>query len=243
MPVFYCEIDGTQAEDMIISDMKRIIKLRVKSGGPRSPPRVVIVGAPGSGKTTLSKMIARQFNIIHVSTTNLLNNEIAKKTSLGKIAGDAMNGGELVPDNEITDLVISRLNEPDCKVNGWILESYPKTEAQLNSLMQLKQKPSLIVILQLADNLVFERHEYKKVDPITGQTYNLKQSFDKEVLARLVANENDRFEIVKKRLSTWKAFYPKAEERIKEHKLLLNGSKTIKSLAQSIYEAIENPID
>lgn len=241
MPTLYCEVDGTQ--DTVISDMKRIIKLRVKSSGPRSPPRIVIVGAPGSGKTTLSKMIAKKFSLIHVSVANLLNNEIAKKTSLGELAGDAMNKGELVPDNEVTDLVISRLNEPDCKVNGWILESYPKTEAQLNSLMQLKQNPSLVVIFQLADNLVYERHEYKKVDPITGQTYNLKESFDKKLLPRLVTNENDRFEVVKKRLSTWKAFYPKLEETIKKHKLSLNGSKTIKSLAQSIYEAIENPID
>eukprot|EP00826_Nyctotherus_ovalis_P039113 TRINITY_DN3730_c0_g1_i16.p1 TRINITY_DN3730_c0_g1~~TRINITY_DN3730_c0_g1_i16.p1 ORF type:complete len:256 (+),score=82.40 TRINITY_DN3730_c0_g1_i16:776-1543(+) len=243
IPSMYCEIDGTQPQNMIVDDMRRIMKLRVKPSGPRSPPRIVVVGAPGSGKTTLSRMIAKHFSLVHVSTVNLLNSEVGKQSSLGKVAAEAMSKGELVGDDAITEAVLARLGEMDCKVNGWVLESFPKTEAQLNAILQLKQKPSLVVVLQAEDNVVFERHEYKKVDSVTGQSYSLKQSLDKEVLERLVANDSDKFEIVRKRLREWKAFLPKLEEGVKEHKLLLNADKSVKVLAESIYEAIENPID
>lgn len=243
MPSLYCEVDGTQPQSVVIDDMRRVMKLRVKSSGPRSPPRVVVVGAPGSGKTTLSRMIAKHFSLIHVSTVNLLSSEIARQTSLGKAAAEAMSKGELVGDEAITEAVLARLGEMDCKVNGWVLESFPKTEAQLNAILQFKQKPSLVVVLQVEDNVVFERHEYKKVDSVTGQSYSLKQPLGREVLERLVANDSDKFEVVKKRLREWKAFFPKLEEGVKEHKLMLNADKSVKALAESIYEAIENPID
>ena len=242
---FYCDIDANQDHDTVVNDIARIMKLRLKSNAPRRPPRVLIVGAPGSGKTTLGRLIAQKYGLVYVSASNLLNGEIASKTPIGRVAAPLMKDGELVPDDMIVGLVEARLSESDCKVNGWVLEGFPKTEGQMNMLKLMKQTPSLVVVLQIDDDIVYERHEYKKIDPITGVVYSLKGTVtpsDEEVLARLVSRDCDKHEIVKKRLKGWKEFLPKLEEAYKERRLSLNADKTIATLAESISEAIENPI-
>ena len=150
---FYCELDGNKDHNGVIDDIARIMKLRVKPNAPRRPPRILIVGPPGSGKSTVAKIIAGKYGLIYVSTANLLNSEIAKKTEMGKIAADRMKEGELVPDEMAINLVEERLKASDCKVNGWILDGFPKTEGQMHMLKGMKQAPSLVVVLQIDDDL------------------------------------------------------------------------------------------
>ena len=220
------------------------MKLRLKSNAPRRPPRILLMGAPSSGKTTLGKLIADKFGLPYVSALNLLDGEIANKSEIGKAVEEIIKEGELVPDDMILGLVEARLNENDCLVNGWVLEGFPKTEGQMNMLKSFKQTPSLVVVLQIDDDIVYERHEYKKTDPITGKTYNLKglaEPLNEEILQRLVSRDCDKYEIVRKRLKAWKELLPKLEEGFKERRLLLNADKSVEILAESISEAIENP--
>eukprot|EP00831_Metopus_contortus_P039176 TRINITY_DN3071_c0_g1_i3.p1 TRINITY_DN3071_c0_g1~~TRINITY_DN3071_c0_g1_i3.p1 ORF type:complete len:185 (+),score=37.14 TRINITY_DN3071_c0_g1_i3:176-730(+) len=145
----------------------------------------------------------------------------------------------------MNELVNQRLNESDCKINGWVLEGFPKTEVQMTMLKGRKEDPSLVVVLQIDDDIVQERHEYKKIDPITGVVYNLKVDIldNEEILARLVNRDCDTHEVVKKRLKCWKEFLPKLEEAYIERRLSLNADKSIEALFDSISEAIENPIN
>jgi adenylate kinase len=242
---FYCEIDANQDHDTVINDIARIMKLRVKSNAPRRPPRILLVGPPGSGKTSLGRLIGKKYGLIFVSAANLLKAEIASHTKAGLMAAELMKDGDLVPDETMISMVESRLQESDCKVNGWVLEGFPKTEKQIHMLKSLKQAPSLVVALQIDDDVVFERHEYKKVDPATGIVYCIKGSqapSDEELLSRLVTRDCDKHDIVKKRLKCWKDFLPKLEENYKEKRISLNGDKAIEVLIESISEAIENPI-
>ena len=228
----YCEIDSIQEHSMAISDMFRILNSKLKSSAPRSAPRIIVIGAPGSGKTTLSKLIAKRFNLVYVNTTNLLYGQLAKGNETQKPPTKLIEKGKLISNDIMIDLVKARLSESDCIVNGWVLEGFPKTKEQLEAVLSFKNKPSLTVILELEDNLVFERHEYKKVDPITGQNYNMKElgsSIPKEVLERLVSNNNDKYEVVKKRMKTWNAFLPELDE-LKDHKLSLNAIKSVEEL-------------
>jgi len=101
------------------------------------------------------------------------------------------------------------------------------------------------VVIQIDDDIVYERHEYKKIDPITGIVYNLKNNdslTDPKITERLVSRDCDKHEIVKKRLKCWKEFLPKLEDAYKERRLSLNAEKPIQTLLESISEAIENPI-
>eukprot|EP00826_Nyctotherus_ovalis_P006902 TRINITY_DN11687_c0_g2_i1.p1 TRINITY_DN11687_c0_g2~~TRINITY_DN11687_c0_g2_i1.p1 ORF type:complete len:138 (-),score=35.01 TRINITY_DN11687_c0_g2_i1:36-449(-) len=114
------------------------MKLRGKSNTPRRPPKILIVGAPGSGKSTLSKLIAAKFGLVYVSTAGLLNGEIANNTEVGKAAAQLMQEGQLISDGDIVKLIERRLSRQDCKTNGWILEGFPKTESQMNMLKIMK---------------------------------------------------------------------------------------------------------
>ncbi len=193
----------------------------------------------------MGRLIADKYGLIYVSTANLLNAEIGQRTQLGRVSQQLMNEGDLVPDDSINALVEARLSQGDCQVNGWVLEGFPKTESQMRFLKDRKQIPSLVVVLGIDDDIVYERHEYKKVDAMTGVVYCLKGpnvKIEEEVLARLVSRESDKHEIVKKRLKVWKDFLPKLEEAYKDRRLLLNAGKSIDVLVESISEAIENPI-
>ena len=90
---------------------------------------IVIFGAPGSGKGTQGEMIAKKYKLEHVSTGELLRNEIKEKTELGKTADEFTSKGQLVPDyimiNILDDLVKKNLDK-----KGFIFDGFPRTAAQ-----------------------------------------------------------------------------------------------------------------
>eukprot|EP01022_Parablepharisma_sp_SALTPOND_P020172 TRINITY_DN3598_c0_g1_i1.p3 TRINITY_DN3598_c0_g1~~TRINITY_DN3598_c0_g1_i1.p3 ORF type:complete len:529 (+),score=59.77 TRINITY_DN3598_c0_g1_i1:2779-4365(+) len=242
---FYCEVNQDQSQETIIAEMARMLRIRLKSNAPRRPPRVLITGPPGAGKTTVGNLIAKKYGLVFVSAGGLLEHEIESKTSQGQVAAELRKKGEIVPDEIVGKLVEARLNQSDCKVNGWVLEGFPLTESQIRILKGAKQTPSLVIGLQLDDDVVYERNEFKKVDPETGLAYNLKEESMKpseEVLARLVTRECDKHDVVKSRLKRWKEFTSKLEEAYKEHKITLAADKPVQVIVEAISDAIENPL-
>jgi adenylate kinase len=105
-----------------------LLELRCKSGAPRRPPRIIIAGPPGSGKYTQSKILSEAYGIVHVSVNELLKKEISTNRELGKSISAALDAGEPVPDHIVNRIIENRLNETDCRVNGWILEGFPKSK-------------------------------------------------------------------------------------------------------------------
>ena len=73
-----------------------------------------------------------------------------------------------VPDELMMSIVEERLSASDCRVNGWILDGFPKTEGQINLLHQTKIYPSLVIIMEIDDDVAYQRIEFKKIDPLTG---------------------------------------------------------------------------
>jgi len=242
---FYCEINFNQELDNVISDISRIMRLRLKSRAPRRPPRVIIAGPPGAGKTTLGTQIAKKYGLIFVSSSQLLNQEISCKTTKGQNAVQLIKEGEIVPDEIIGKLVEDRLNQSDCRINGWVLEGFPRTESQIRILKQSKLTPSLLIGLQLDDETIFERHEYKKIDPVTGEVYNVKDSnlkLEPEILKRLTIRDCDKPETVKERLKSWKSFVPRLEDAYRERRITLAADKPVEVILEAICESIENPL-
>lgn len=95
--------------------------------------RWVLVGPPGSGKGTQASKIAARYGILHLSTGETLRQAVREGTTLGKEAQAFMDRGELVPDEIIDNLVQHRIEEPSC-ANGYLLDGYPRTIAQAESL-------------------------------------------------------------------------------------------------------------
>ncbi len=206
-----------------------------------------MAGPPGSGKSAVGAKVAKRYGLVFVSTGGVLQAEVARKTDIGRVIVECMDKGELVPDEIVVRLMQERLGQSDCKVCGWVLEGFPRSEGQIRMLKDAKQTPSLIVGLQIDDDVVYERHEYKKVDPMTGIAYDLKspaagEQPDGVVMGRLQARDCDKLEVVKRRLKAWKEFLPKLEEAYKEKRLSLSADKAAAALVDTVSEAIENPV-
>jgi adenylate kinase len=115
--------------------------------------RIVLLGAPGSGKGTQSQRLVQRFGIPQISTGDLLRSAVARGTALGIAAKDAMQAGKLVDDSIVLGMIRERLAEADT-ANGFILDGFPRNLAQAAALdKMLKQvgKPLQSVVLMEVD--------------------------------------------------------------------------------------------
>ena len=115
---------------------------------------IIICGAPGSGKGTQSALIKDKYNLLHLSTGDLLRAEIAAKSDLGRVAESYIANGQLVPDSMIIDILDKAISEREAAdtYNGLILDGFPRTVAQAEALEGLLKKhgKELSVLLDLA---------------------------------------------------------------------------------------------
>lgn len=100
---------------------------------------LVLFGPPGAGKGTQALLLARTFNLVHLSTGDLLRHEIAEKTELGIIADSLIGKGEFVPDSIVVDMIEARLKKPKT-TNGFIFDGFPRTVHQAEALDALLKK-------------------------------------------------------------------------------------------------------
>lgn len=96
--------------------------------------RLIILGAPGSGKGSQCKWITRDYNVPHISTGDILRKNIAEGTVLGQKAKGYIDQGALVPDELVVDILKARLQEEDCKEKGFLLDGFPRTISQAEAL-------------------------------------------------------------------------------------------------------------
>ncbi|GAB4832731.1 hypothetical protein Ancab_006748 [Ancistrocladus abbreviatus] len=170
------------------------------------PMKVMISGAPASGKGTQCEMIVQKFGLVHISTGDLLRAEVAAGTEIGNKAKEYMNTGRLVPDEIVTAMVTARLSREDVKERGWLLDGYPRTSSQAESLETRGIKPDVYVVLEVPDEILIDRCVGRRLDPVTGKIYHLK-SFPpetEEIKARLITRPDDTEEKVKSRLEIYK---------------------------------------
>jgi len=100
---------------------------------------ILIFGPPGSGKGTQSVKLAEKFNLIHLSTGDMLRAEIAAGTEIGKKMSDIMAKGELVPDNVVIDMIASKIDKARGYA-GFLYDGFPRTIAQTIALEEMLNK-------------------------------------------------------------------------------------------------------
>ena len=91
--------------------------------------KLIMLGAPGAGKGTQAKQIAKTYSIPHISTGDIFRANIKNNTELGQKAKTYMDAGQLVPDELTCDLVMDRIHQDDC-ANGFVLDGFPRTIPQ-----------------------------------------------------------------------------------------------------------------
>lgn len=163
------------------------------------------MGPPCSKKFEIADTIAKKYNICHISISELLNKEIREQNDNSTSILNSMNQGDLVNDKFIFKLLEDRLYSSDCMINGWILTGYPKNSVQMNYFEHINSsfKPSLIVIVDLDDEVVQKRSSMRRFDPATGKIFYINnQDFAKVhpvISGRLVTKNEDKEEVLNKR--------------------------------------------
>ncbi|CAL5002886.1 unnamed protein product [Urochloa decumbens] len=172
----------------------------------KAPLKVMISGAPASGKGTQCRMIVEKYGLVHISTGDLLRAEVSSGTEIGKKAKEYMDSGKLVPDQVVTDMVVSRISQPDVQERGWLLDGYPRSSSQAQSLESLEIRPDIFIVLEVPDDILIDRCVGRRLDPLTGKIYHVKNfpAENEEISARLITRSDDTFEKVKSRLDTYK---------------------------------------
>ncbi|GMI04639.1 hypothetical protein TrVE_jg1404 [Triparma verrucosa] len=170
-----------------------------------SCPKIIIAGAPASGKGTQCEIIKARYDVVHLSTGDMLRAAVAAGSELGKKAKAQMEAGELVSDEVIIGAVKERLAQQDCKTKGWLLDGFPRTRAQADALASAGITCDSFVFLKVPDEILVERVVGRRTDPDTGKIYHLKFSPPptEEIKKRLTHRADDTEEKVKVRLQAF----------------------------------------
>jgi adenylate kinase len=116
-----------------------------------------------------------------------------------------------VPDDIILDLVRERLDRPDCRTNGWILEGCPINKYQIQQLKDLMIVPQVVIAFELSDEEVIDRLSKVKLDPVTGKIYQSEQDAEPSIRKRLVEKSENTLPQIEKRLNEYHEFLASAE--------------------------------
>uniref|UniRef100_A0A1B6DIL6 GTP:AMP phosphotransferase, mitochondrial n=1 Tax=Clastoptera arizonana TaxID=38151 RepID=A0A1B6DIL6_9HEMI len=168
--------------------------------------RALILGAPGSGKGTISARIVRKFDMKHISSGDILRNNILNKTPLGVAAKKFVDIGQLVPDDIMIDVISNELNKNSNE--NWLLDGFPRTRLQAEELY--KRAPVDVVInLVVPFEIIIERIKHRWIHLPSGRVYNLQfnapktPGIDDKTGEKLVQRKDDRPEAVQRRLEIY----------------------------------------
>jgi adenylate kinase len=173
--------------------------------------RIVLLGAPGSGKGTQAQRLQAKYGVPQVSSGDLLRDAVARGTELGRKAKSVMDSGQLVSDDIVLGLIRDRLRKPDA-ASGFILDGFPRNIDQANSLSallrELGQPIDAVLQLDVRRETLIQRLAGRRTCPTCGTVYNV-HSLPPGVTtcakdgAQLYQRPDDKEEVVAKRLEVY----------------------------------------
>ena len=174
--------------------------------------KIIMLGAPGAGKGTQAKMIAKKYDIPHISTGDIFRANIKEGTDLGKEAKGYMDKGQLVPDELTVRILLDRVAKEDCK-NGYVLDGFPRTIPQAEVLdkevSKMGDKIDFAIDVDVPDENIIRRMGGRRACLKCGATYHVehippkKEGICDACGAELVLRDDDKPETVKKRLDVY----------------------------------------
>lgn len=212
--------------------------------------RIILLGPPGAGKGTQAKTLAQKLNLPHISTGEILRQNVSGGTDLGKQAKGYMDKGLLVPDKLVTQMLLERINEQDV-VKGFILDGYPRNLIQAkdldNALSQKKMAVDLVFYLDTSESVIIQRLTGRLVCKNCGANFHIKNMPPKidgicdNCGGRLIQRSDDKVETIKARLKVYKK---DASSLIKHyeagHKLYhINADGALDTVLNKILQRVE----
>ena len=194
---------------------------------------LVLLGPPGSGKSTQARLLAETYQLPLISTQQMLLEEVEKGTVLGRQAAEGIKRGELVPDRVMSGMILQRLDSDDCW-RGFILDGYPRTSEQAGLLdgilAELGRSIERVVLLDVPEAVGVQRlavqdeirSERPEGDAATGDS---------------VGSATERFK-------TWRDHSPTLVESYRNRGLLMevDGSQSEGLVSEAVMHAVGAPV-
>ena len=212
--------------------------------------QVVIFGPPGAGKGTQAAFIAKEQNIPHISTGDILRENVKKGTALGLKAKSYMDKGELVPDDLLIGLVRARLDEPDAR-KGFLLDGYPRTIPQAKALDgildDLNRRLDAVVNIDVGPAELVRRLSGRRICRNCGASYHLAFNPPKAdgicdaCGGDLYQRADDREEAIRNRLAVYQKQTQPVLDYYKKKGVLIDidGTGGIEEIAADIRAALK----
>ncbi|GLI59156.1 hypothetical protein VaNZ11_000981 [Volvox africanus] len=205
--------------------------------------KVMISGAPAAGKGTQCAKIIDKYNLVHISVGDILRDEVKNGTAAGKKAKDYMERGVLVPDEVVVEMVKSRLAQDDVKMQGWLLDGYPRSASQAEAIEKEGIRPDLFLLIQVPDELLVERVVGRRLDPVTGAIYHMKYKLPPpEVVDRLQQRSDDTEDKCRVRVATHNANVGAVVGYYKDVLREIDGTKSMDAVFEDISAALDEAI-
>lgn len=162
--------------------------------------KIIIMGAPGAGKGTHAADISGKYGIPHISTGDILREEVQKGTALGETAKGYMGNGKLLPDDIIIEIIKNRIQMDDCK-KGYLFDGFPRTIVQAELLDKIADIEA-VIYLRCHDDIIIKRLTGRRMTA-DGKIYNVYFDPPPEGV-KVYQRDDDNEETIKERL---KVFY------------------------------------
>lgn len=212
--------------------------------------KMILVGAPGSGKGTQAKLLSEREGVPHISTGDMLRQAVREQTGLGQQAAPIMERGGLIPDELMIGIVGERLAQEDAR-GGFVLDGFPRTLAQaekLDSLLSGNGSSELRVVhLLVPDDMIVKRIVARRSCPQCGAIYHLEHSppategLCDRCQTALVARPDDTEVAVRRRLDEFRRQTMPVVEHYRQQSRLreVDGLGPVEEVFERIEAALE----
>ena len=211
---------------------------------------LLIIGAPGAGKGTMSEKLIDRFHLVHVSTGDMLRAAVKEGTPVGLKAQEFMNKGALVPDEVIHDIIVERLSKDDIDA-GFLFDGYPRTLAQAEDLdailKEIGKQIDGVINLDIDDEILIKRITGRRLCPVCGEIFNIyykapaKEGVCDKCGAELTQRKDDNLESLSVRLEEYHKNTQPVIEYYEKAGVVRNidASKSIEEVFGDVESALE----
>lgn len=210
---------------------------------------IILLGPPGAGKGTQAKKIQEYYSLPHISTGDILRENINNNTNLGIKAKSYMSRGELVPDELLITLIRDRLSKNDCSA-GFMLDGYPRTIPQADALQMIltesNKKIDAVLNISVDDRELIRRLSGRRMCKC-GASYHIifnppkKEGICDICKGKLYQRNDDTPEAIQNRLNVYKKQTQPLIDYYSKKKILrtIDGSKEIPQIFEDIKKVLE----
>ncbi|MCM1194485.1 MAG: adenylate kinase [Corallococcus sp.] len=205
--------------------------------------KIILLGAPGSGKGTMAQKLTSDLKIPQISTGDIFRKNLKEETPLGLQVKDIMARGELVPDEITIEIVKNRLAEQDC-ANGYILDGFPRSIVQAKALDAF-ENVDCAVNLDVDEEAIVRRLSGRRFCPDCNGTFHVSSLEDAATCpscgGKLIIRADDSEETVRERLRVYyKTTFPLIEYYEGKGKLItVDGNGTVEEVYGRILSVLK----